>query len=46
MTIVFGGTGHADVAEPNLSQNTTQTSGKFFTLSNTNRCSSNIQLYH
>ena len=33
MTIVFGGTGHADVADPNLSQNTTQTSGKFFTLS-------------
>ena len=33
ITIVFGGTGQGDAADPNLSQSTTQTSGKFFTLS-------------
>ena len=33
ITIVIGGTGHADAADPNLNQSTTQTAGKFFTLS-------------
>ena len=34
MTIVFGGTGHADAADPEFkSESTTQTAGKFFTLS-------------
>ena len=33
ITIAIGGTGHADAADPNLNQSTTQTAGKFFTLS-------------
>ena len=33
ITIVIGGTGHADALDPNLNQSTTQTAGKFFTLS-------------
>ena len=45
ITIVFGGTCQGDAADPNLSQSTTQTSGKFFTLSGIPTCAAGIFNY-